>query len=79
MEQSYPGWQVVPPEIPSSTQPDHPPPSTGSVSAVQEPDQANRRRELNAAARESDPTLGGFATLEACGPDVVADDAAPRT
>lgn len=38
-----------------------------------------RRRELNAAAREADPTLGGFATLEACGPDgLVADEAARR-
>jgi hypothetical protein len=41
--------------------------------------EADRRRELNAAAREADPTLGGFATLEACGPDgLVADDAARR-
>jgi 2-polyprenyl-6-methoxyphenol hydroxylase-like FAD-dependent oxidoreductase len=40
---------------------------------------ADRRRELNAAAREADPTLGGFATLEACGPDgLVPDDAARR-
>ena len=38
-----------------------------------------RRRELNAAAREADPTLGGFATLEACGPDgLTADEAARR-
>ena len=41
--------------------------------------EADRRRELNAAAREADPTLGGFATLEACGPDgLVPDDAARR-
>lgn len=41
--------------------------------------EADRRRELNAAAREADPTLGGFATLEACGPDgLVPDDAAHR-
>ena len=51
--------------------------------AVLEADQgreADRRRERNAAAREADPTLGGFATLEACGPDgLVPDDAARRT
>lgn len=42
--------------------------------------EADRRRELNAAAREQDPTLGGFATLEACGPDgLVPDEAARRT
>jgi menaquinone-9 beta-reductase len=41
-----------------------------------EPD---RRRELNAAAREQDPTLGGFAIMEACGPDgLVPDEAARR-
>jgi 2-polyprenyl-6-methoxyphenol hydroxylase-like FAD-dependent oxidoreductase len=41
-----------------------------------EPD---RRRELNEAAREADPTLGGFAMLEACGPDgLVPDEAARR-
>jgi len=41
--------------------------------------EADRRRELNAAARERDPTLGGFATLEACGPDgLVPDEAARR-
>ena len=41
--------------------------------------EADRRRELNAAAREKDPTLGGFAILEACGPDgLVPDDAARR-
>lgn len=41
--------------------------------------EADRRRELNAAAREADPTLGGFATLEAVGPDgLVPDDAARR-
>jgi hypothetical protein len=40
---------------------------------------ADRRRELNAAAREADATLGGFATLEACGPDgLVPDEAARR-
>jgi 2-polyprenyl-6-methoxyphenol hydroxylase-like FAD-dependent oxidoreductase len=40
---------------------------------------ADRRRELNAAGREADPTLGGFATLEACGPDgLVPDDATRR-
>jgi 2-polyprenyl-6-methoxyphenol hydroxylase-like FAD-dependent oxidoreductase len=42
--------------------------------------EADRRRELHAAAREADPTLGGFATLEACGPDgLVPDEAARRT
>jgi hypothetical protein len=41
--------------------------------------EAERRRERNAAAREADPTLGGFATLEARGPDaLVSDDAARR-
>jgi menaquinone-9 beta-reductase len=41
--------------------------------------EADRRRELNAAAREEDPTLGGFAILEACGPDgLVPDEAAHR-
>jgi 2-polyprenyl-6-methoxyphenol hydroxylase-like FAD-dependent oxidoreductase len=41
---------------------------------------ADRRRELNAAAREIDPTLGGFATLEARGPDgLVPDETARRT
>jgi menaquinone-9 beta-reductase len=46
---------------------------------AEEGHEADRRRELNAAAREADPTLGGFATLEACGPDgLVADDAARR-
>jgi 2-polyprenyl-6-methoxyphenol hydroxylase-like FAD-dependent oxidoreductase len=47
---------------------------------AEEGPEADRRRELNAAAREADPTLGGFATLEACGPDgLVPDDAARRT
>ena len=46
---------------------------------AEEGSEADRRRELNAAAREADPTLGGFATLEACGPDgLVPDDAARR-
>jgi len=46
---------------------------------AEEGPEADRRRELNAAAREADPTLGGFATLEACGPDgLVPDDAARR-
>jgi menaquinone-9 beta-reductase len=41
--------------------------------------EADRRRELNAEARERDPTLGGFATLEASGPDgLVPDEAARR-
>jgi menaquinone-9 beta-reductase len=40
---------------------------------------ADRRRERNAVARGSDPTLGGFATLEACGPDgLVPDERARR-
>ncbi len=41
--------------------------------------EADRRRKLNAAAREQDPTLGGFATLEACGPDgLIPDEVARR-
>lgn len=41
--------------------------------------EADRRRELNTAAREQDPTLGGFAILEARGPDgLVPDEAARR-
>jgi menaquinone-9 beta-reductase len=39
---------------------------------------ADRRRELHAAAREADPTLGGFATLEARGPDGLNPDEAAR-
>lgn len=47
---------------------------------AEEGPEADRRRELNAVAREADPTLGGFATLEARGPDgLVPDDAARRT
>ncbi len=47
---------------------------------AEEGPEADRRRELNAAARERDPTLGGFAMLEACGPDgLVPDEAARRT
>ena len=46
---------------------------------AEEGTEADRRRELNGAARETDPTLGGFATLEACGPDgLVPDEAARR-
>jgi 2-polyprenyl-6-methoxyphenol hydroxylase-like FAD-dependent oxidoreductase len=46
---------------------------------AEEGPEADRRRELNAAAREADPTLGGFATLEARGPDgLVPDEAARR-
>jgi 2-polyprenyl-6-methoxyphenol hydroxylase-like FAD-dependent oxidoreductase len=46
---------------------------------AEEGPEADRRRELNAAAREADPTLGGFAILEACGPDgLVPDDSARR-
>ena len=41
--------------------------------------EADRRRERNAAARETDPTLGGFATIEARGPDgLVPDETARR-
>lgn len=41
--------------------------------------EADGRRERNAAARDADPTLGGFATLEALGPDgLVPDEAARR-
>jgi 2-polyprenyl-6-methoxyphenol hydroxylase-like FAD-dependent oxidoreductase len=51
---------------------------TAQIDAEEGPE-ADRRRELNAAAREADPTLGGFATLEACGPDgLVPDEAARR-
>ena len=47
---------------------------------AEEGPEADRRRKLNAAARDADPTLGGFATLEARGPDgLVPDDAARRT
>lgn len=46
---------------------------------AEEGPEADRRRELNAAAREADPTLGGFANLEARGPDgLVPDEAARR-
>ena len=46
---------------------------------AEEGPEADRRRELNAAARDADPTLGGFATLEARSPDgLVPDDAARR-
>ncbi|MFC7361304.1 FAD-dependent oxidoreductase [Nocardioides astragali] len=46
---------------------------------AEEGPEADRRRELNAAAREADPTLGGFAMLEACGPDgLVPDEEARR-
>jgi 2-polyprenyl-6-methoxyphenol hydroxylase-like FAD-dependent oxidoreductase len=46
---------------------------------AEEGPEADRRRELNAAAREADPTLGGFATLEARGPDgLVPDEEARR-
>lgn len=46
---------------------------------AEEGPEADRRRELNAAARERDPTLGGFATLEARGPDgLVPDETARR-
>jgi 2-polyprenyl-6-methoxyphenol hydroxylase-like FAD-dependent oxidoreductase len=46
---------------------------------AEEGPEADRRRELNAAAREADPTLGGFATLEARGPDgLVPDETARR-
>ena len=40
--------------------------------------EADRRRERNAVAREKDPTLGGFATIEARGPDGLAPDEAAR-
>ncbi len=47
---------------------------------AEEGPEADRRRELNAAARGADPTLGGFATIEARGPDgLVPDEAARRT
>jgi menaquinone-9 beta-reductase len=41
--------------------------------------EADHRRKLNAVAREKDPSLGGFAILEARGPDgLVPDEAARR-
>jgi 2-polyprenyl-6-methoxyphenol hydroxylase-like FAD-dependent oxidoreductase len=47
---------------------------------AEEGPEADRRRDLNAAARDADPTLGGFATLEARGPDgLIPDEAARRT
>ncbi len=50
-----------------------------AVVDAEEGPEAERRRELNAAAREADPTLGGFATIEARGPDgLVPDEAARR-
>jgi hypothetical protein len=45
---------------------------------AEEGPEADRRRERNAAARAVDPTLGGFATLEARGPDGLVPDAAAR-
>jgi 2-polyprenyl-6-methoxyphenol hydroxylase-like FAD-dependent oxidoreductase len=46
---------------------------------AEEGPEADRRRELHAAAREADPALGGFGTLEARGPDgLVPDEAARR-
>jgi 2-polyprenyl-6-methoxyphenol hydroxylase-like FAD-dependent oxidoreductase len=46
---------------------------------AEEGPEADRRRERNAAAREADPTLGGFAMLEARGPDgLIPDEAARR-
>lgn len=36
---------------------------------AEEGPEADRRRERNAAARETDPTLGGFGMIEALGPD----------
>jgi hypothetical protein len=45
---------------------------------AEEGPEADLRRKRNAAAREADPTLGGFATLEACGPDGLVPDAAAR-
>jgi menaquinone-9 beta-reductase len=40
-----------------------------AVIDAEEGTEADQRRELHAAAGEKDPTLGGFATLEARGPD----------
>jgi hypothetical protein len=46
---------------------------------AEEGPEADRRRERNAAAREADPTLGGFGMIEALGPDgLVPDDQARR-
>ncbi|HEU0113721.1 MAG TPA: hypothetical protein VFQ80_03555, partial [Thermomicrobiales bacterium] len=46
---------------------------------AEEGSEADRRRERHARAREQDPTLGGFAAIEAQGPDgLVPDDRARR-
>lgn len=46
---------------------------------AEEGPEADQRRERHALAREHDPTLGGFALLEALGPDgLVPDEAARR-
>jgi hypothetical protein len=46
---------------------------------AEEGDEADRRRERHAAAREADPSLGGFGTLEARGPDgLIPDETARR-
>jgi menaquinone-9 beta-reductase len=46
---------------------------------AEEGPEADRRRELQATAREKNPSLGGFATLEARGPDgLVPDETARR-
>jgi hypothetical protein len=39
---------------------------------------ADRLREGNQAAAEADPTLGGFALIEARGPDGLVPDASAR-
>jgi menaquinone-9 beta-reductase len=50
-----------------------------AVLEAEEGPEADRRRELHGAARETDPTLGGFATLEAVGPDgLIPDETARR-
>jgi 2-polyprenyl-6-methoxyphenol hydroxylase-like FAD-dependent oxidoreductase len=47
--------------------------------AAEEGDEADRRREQRARAKELDPTLGGFAVIGIHGPDgLVPDDAARR-
>ena len=51
-----------------------------AVLEAEEGPEADRRRELHGAARKVDPTLGGFATLEAVGPDgLIPDETARRT
>ena len=49
-----------------------------SLTEAEEGPEGDRRRELRDVARQKDPTLGGFATLEARGPDGLVPDEAAR-